>query len=248
MSQLGGDYLDFMSRCAQAKSVMEIRSAFLSATQKLGFDYVALMSHVDPVHFPEVAVVMHHYPNNWAEHFSERKYERIDPVFAEASHRRTPFFWDDPAFRAKLREEQLTIFDEAEEAGIARGFTIPINSPGALPASCSLVPNQDGVDPLHYGVAHSMAVLAHECARSLLDCARERPRRLTRRQRECLTLAARGKSDWSISRLLNISEKTVRSYIEGARERFGVATRVQAVVQAILSGEISIDEAADRKF
>lgn len=238
------NYLTFLSRCEAAASVAEIREAFLAATQALGFDYVALMSHVDPVHFPAAAVVIHHYPNDWAHHFSEMKYERFDPVFEEASRRATPFFWENPAFKMKLRPEQQAILNEASEAGISRGFTIPINSPDALPASCSYVPNPDGVDPLNYGVAHLMAVMAHEYARRLLHGSRRDKPKLRKRERECLALVAQGKSDWAISSLLNIAEKTVGHHVESAKTRLGVATRTQAVVQAMLTGEISIDEIA----
>jgi DNA-binding CsgD family transcriptional regulator len=59
------------------------------------------------------------------------------------------------------------------------------------------------------------------------------------RERDCLAWAAKGKSDWDIGEILNISEKTARQHIENARLKFGVKTRVQAVVLACRAGAIS---------
>jgi DNA-binding CsgD family transcriptional regulator len=64
--------------------------------------------------------------------------------------------------------------------------------------------------------------------------------RLSSRERQCLELAALGKSDWAISQLLDISEHTVHKHIEAAKRRLGVATRVQAIVWAAQRREISL--------
>lgn len=63
--------------------------------------------------------------------------------------------------------------------------------------------------------------------------------RVTARESEVLSWVAVGKSDWAIGRLLNISGKTVNFHVENAKRKFGVATRVQAVIVAMRSGIIS---------
>jgi DNA-binding CsgD family transcriptional regulator len=62
--------------------------------------------------------------------------------------------------------------------------------------------------------------------------------RVTPRESEVLGWVAAGKSDWAIGRLLNISGKTVNFHVENAKRKFGVATRVQAVVIAMRNGLI----------
>lgn len=62
--------------------------------------------------------------------------------------------------------------------------------------------------------------------------------RVTARESEILSWVAAGKSDWAIGRLLNISGKTVNFHVENAKRKFGVATRVQAVVVAMRNGLI----------
>jgi LuxR family transcriptional regulator, quorum-sensing system regulator CciR len=67
-------------------------------------------------------------------------------------------------------------------------------------------------------------------------------RGLTRRERQCLELAAQGKSDWVAGRILGISERTVHNHIEHAKRRLGVATRVQAIVHALVSRQIAFGD------
>ena len=54
-----------------------------------------------------------------------------------------------------------------------------------------------------------------------------------------MVLAAQGKSDWEIGRLLGISESTVHKHIEDAKRRFGVSTRIQLVVRGLAEARLS---------
>jgi DNA-binding CsgD family transcriptional regulator len=55
----------------------------------------------------------------------------------------------------------------------------------------------------------------------------------------CSVGSPKAKSDWAIGRILNISGKTVNFHVENAKRKFGVGTRVQAVVAAMREGVIS---------
>jgi DNA-binding CsgD family transcriptional regulator len=59
---------------------------------------------------------------------------------------------------------------------------------------------------------------------------------ITRRESEVLHWISAGKSDWEIGMILNISPKTVNYHVEKAKKRFGVTTRIQAVMTAMRLG------------
>jgi LuxR family transcriptional regulator, quorum-sensing system regulator LasR len=63
--------------------------------------------------------------------------------------------------------------------------------------------------------------------------------RVAVREGQVLGWIAAGKSDWAIGRILNISGKTVNFHVENAKRKFGVGTRVQAVVAALRRGVIA---------
>lgn len=236
----------FIEDCEAHASVSAVGDQFLDQMSALGFPYVALASHVDPLAPPSGAVMMLRYPESWVAHFSAEQYQRFDPVFDYASRQFMPFRWTEGRFLARLSKDQMTVLAEGREAGIAGGATIPIRGPDALPASCSLIPDADGVDPDSFKLAHAMAVYAHERARRIQAmeiCARTPA--LTPRERECLVLVAKGKTDWEISQILGVSESAVNGTIERAKKRFGVASRTQAIMRALHSGEISLYEVTE---
>jgi LuxR family quorum-sensing system transcriptional regulator CciR len=68
---------------------------------------------------------------------------------------------------------------------------------------------------------------------------------LTRRQRECLALVARGKSDSVVAQILNLKPHTVTQHIEEARKRYSVATRAQLIVRALLHCELAFADILD---
>jgi DNA-binding NarL/FixJ family response regulator len=60
--------------------------------------------------------------------------------------------------------------------------------------------------------------------------------RLTRREREVLTLIAQGRSNKRIALELGISEKTVKTHVGHVLEKLGVADRTQAALLAVRDG------------
>jgi DNA-binding response OmpR family regulator len=55
---------------------------------------------------------------------------------------------------------------------------------------------------------------------------------LSDREIEALTWAARGKTSAEIAQILNLSKRTVDFHIDNARDKLGVATRIQAIIKA----------------
>ncbi len=61
--------------------------------------------------------------------------------------------------------------------------------------------------------------------------------KLSDREVEALTWAARGKTSAEIAQILNLSKRTVDFHIENARDKLGVSNRIQAVIKAA-SGQL----------
>jgi DNA-binding CsgD family transcriptional regulator len=245
------DYFDllqeFIEHSKRAAHADALASAFQRAIETLGFRYFACCSHVDPLRPPRRAVVLHSYPATWVRLYSEQKFFQIDPVFRYADTRLLPFFWDANEFRAGLTRQQREILAQASKFGIAHGFTIPIHLPCsqvAYPASCSVVPDSRSVEPPSYYIAQLMAYCMYDAASREME-AREGEAgaiELSNRERQCLELVAQGKSDWVVGKLLSISERTVHNHIERAKRRLGVTTRVQAIVHALATRQISLGD------
>nr|WP_298722228.1 LuxR family transcriptional regulator [uncultured Steroidobacter sp.] len=241
----------FVERCERSAPASELAATFERAVQQIGFRHFACCSHVNPRRPPQRAVVVHNYPREWERSYAERNLHEYDPVFLRAEKEALPFHWDAPDFRAGLTASQEKIIEEAESVGIAHGYTVPIHLPraaGALHASCSLVPETRAIDTRAYRAVQLMSMYLYVSVgyqkdmRAARAASLESAPVLSARERQCLELAAYGKSDWEISQLLGISEHTVHKHVETAKRRLGVSTRVQAIVWAAQRLEISLGD------
>jgi DNA-binding NarL/FixJ family response regulator len=84
---------------------------------------------------------------------------------------------------------------------------------------------------------------ALETRRELLnsdELSRRAGRQLTQRERKILSLVAGGVSNKGIARSLGVSANTVKFHLAAAFEKLNVATRAEAVAEAIRRGELSV--------
>jgi DNA-binding CsgD family transcriptional regulator len=247
----------FVERCERPDSKPALMAIFERALERMGFRYYACCSHVDFKHPPQSAVVLHNYPLDWADEYTERNLFRFDPVRQHAERSLLPFRWNSSGFTAGLTKSQRLILREAASAGIVNGYTVPIHVPwtaGALRASCSVIPDSNAIDERAYRAVQIMAIYLYasmehrEGVNATPESGLKSAPVLSERERQCLEMAAQGKSDWDISQLLGISESTVHKHVESAKRRLGVSTRIQAIVWAVRNSEICFGDVMPPTF
>jgi len=139
---------------------------------------------------------------------------------------------------SRARVLVITTFDRDEyvfhalRAG-ASGFLLKSASGEALARAVRTVASGESLlDP-----AITTRLIEHFLARPDLDAAlAQRLQGLTVREREVLTLLARGMSNAEMGRELFLSETTVKSHVTRVLGKLGVGSRVQAVVVAYETG------------
>jgi LuxR family quorum-sensing system transcriptional regulator CciR len=231
--------VEAFSRAARmAEDRDQLRQAFSRAVQELGFDHFALQGE-------GARLLLADLPANWIF----RPDPARDIIFAAAARSLSPFLWSDiPRLMA------LNVADARTVESAPPGFAVPIHAgpfpspppglaePGGFVGCCSFLVRKGGALPVEsFAAAHYIATLAFDGIRRVERAQPVRPR-LTPRQRDCMVLAAQGKSDWEIGKLLGISESTVHKHIEDAKRRFGVSTRIQLVVRGLAEARLSFND------
>lgn len=79
----------------------------------------------------------------------------------------------------------------------------------------------------------------HQNKADSLSQAERKP--LTERELEILRWLSQGKSSWDISKILDISERTVKFHVNNACVKLDAVNRTHAVAKAILHDLISVD-------
>lgn len=240
------DVPTFLETCRNAGSPEMMFGTFRAAAERLGYDRIALIPvtpqarHILGVNALAPAVVAN-VPQNWISHYFANGYEVFDPVLLRTPNTEEPLIWDELARERLLSPKQRRVMIESHDAGLRNGVSIPVHGPAGETYVISLATGDADpprlTDPatLQILTVQFMICYARQLRRTLGDPGSVR---LTDRERECLTWTARGKSAWSIGKILNVSEHTVNFHLKRGMAKLGAANRMQAVVAALRQGLI----------
>lgn len=233
-----------------AKALHDLVSAI---TCQLGFDYFALIHHVDLTALSRRLthvdngdlVALTNYPADWVRAYVAQNIVVNDPIHL-ASHRvNVGFKWDDVPKMIKITAAHREIVAQTIRAGIGKGYTVPANVPGEANGSFSFAMRCGRSLPERsLAFAQLVGSFAFQAARTLVASRREQPEfiggGLTDRQLECVMYVGRGKTDWEIGHILGISPETVKQHMKEAREHYDVTKRVQVVLRAVYEGRLPL--------
>lgn len=254
MSQLA-DVQTFNDLAKTVASPSDLHRLMQEISREMGFDYFALVHHVDLR--PQGSLVNHivtrdymalsDYPQAWVDEYIANKIVSNDPVLLASQRSMAGFPWSKIPEIITMTPAHRELTERTRQAGISDGFTVPAHVPGEMIGSCNFaVGPSHGPPEGNFMMAQLIGAFAFEGGRQLVarmrDIQDDAPVKLTQREMECIVLVAKGKSDWEIGKILNLSPDTVASYIKKARERYDVSARIQVVLRACFDGTIPLSE------
>lgn len=128
----------FIDEAANARDTHHLKAILSTATGMLGFDYFALVHHVDLRRAPAAGMVaLWTYPEQWVEEYLERRLATGDPVHLASHRTNVGFVWDRIPQLITITPAHRRVRERTRRAGIGEGFTVPANIPGEANGSCS---------------------------------------------------------------------------------------------------------------
>jgi LuxR family quorum-sensing system transcriptional regulator CciR len=232
----------FVAEVKAAETLDAIGALLSEATRAFDFDYFAMTQRYG-LRIDGAPVQLSDYPEDWVELLRAGGFWADDPVLAACQRTVAPFSWDDLPRIIEMTPKQASYMKVAAKEGLRRGWTVPIHIPGEASGLCSFVLSSARDLPKEsLPAAQYLACFAFEAARRLAGRGDPPLPRLTRRQLDCVVLAARGKSDWVAGQILGLAPDTVHKYLEQAKARFGVSSRTELVVRALYDGQLSFGD------
>ena len=236
----------FADSIQAADSLQDIEILMGEAACDFGADFYLMIHHADFRKRTHGLVKIGNFPEEFIAASRAGSNLVGDAVMEACEKTLTGFFWDDVGRYVTLTEDHLRRREEVARTGLGDGFVVPTHIPGEHLGSCHFAVQRGRAMPRDNSAAlQSIAVFGFEAARRLVresDGPLIIHQPLTDRQRECLVLSAKGKSDVVIGQLLDLSPKTVNNYIEAAKRRYGVATRSQLIASALYTSEITFHD------
>lgn len=238
---------EFIERSNQVASTSDLFGLLVRAAAARGFDrlaYGTLNGELSPRsaegRAPAVAL---NYPNDWVEHYFDHGYQTIDPVVRYTPVMPAPYAWAELGRRFRLDRVESRVMDEAQEAGLKAGVSVPLHGPWGSVNVVSFASTTGVPDPTRQ--LGCLQAIAAQFSVAYADLAQARsrstcPPQFSERERQCLSWAARGKSSWDIGVILGVSEFTVNFHLRKAMRKLETSNRVVAVVKAIRFGVIHV--------
>lgn len=184
------------------------------------------------------------YSQDWVDRYVERDYLRSDPVIIGCFQRFHPVDWKELDWSAKTSKAFLK---EAIAFGVGnQGLSIPIRGPQGQFAlfTASHHCNDDVWAAFREKNERDMILIAHAFNKKALEFEKgeESDGRsgLSPRELAAMTYLAKGLSRAQAADQMQISEHTLRVYIESARHKLGALNTTHAVARALSNGLIVV--------
>lgn len=243
----------FIAHARMVSTPDALRTLLADVTREMGYDYFALLHHVDLSRYHKMLthmdsgelVALSTYPETWIDIYLEQNIVSRDPILLASHRTNVGFFWDEVPSLITVTQAHREVQEATVRAGIVGGFTVPAHVPGEANGSCNFAMGTGHDVPAGTReMAQLVGSFAFNAARVMVENAYNRhrvaPEALSPRQIDCLVLAARGKRSWEIGRILGISEGTVRRHMEMARLHYDVTTREQVIMRALFEGQFAL--------
>lgn len=241
MEKLDDTIEKFLAPLGRVGTDVELIGEFKSFAQSFGLSHVALFcvgitGRADEE--PSLAVT---YSNEWIQHYVDEDFANVDPVLSMGFNSMLPIDWRNiPTSGRKIKR----LFGEAQEFGIGgQGITFSVKGRNAERALFSINSNMknwewDGFLNGHLRLLQLYSFEAFEAYLRTRGIERETVL-LAKREVECLKWISVGKTASEIADILNLSDRTVRFYLETARYKLNASTVAQAVAKAIYTNQLA---------
>jgi DNA-binding CsgD family transcriptional regulator len=246
MSASDDDLWTLFERVARTEKFLEGHALLREALSRHGITHVAYGAVNLPTMKRHRGLVAVSYAPEWRKHYTQSGYVDIDPVVKAGLGGILPVDWNEVDRSNPLVKR---FFGESLDFGVGpSGISIPVrgrNREFALFSVASDLRGRDW-DAMKRERMRDFMLLAYQFHTFALQAegleVNDFRDKLTLREKECLRWRAVGKSDWDISQIMSISERTVKFHLENARAKLGATNTTHAVSKALTLNLITLVE------
>lgn len=247
----------FRQRAGEAASSDELRELFSEAIKTLGyggFDAFSIKpGTVDNKDVP-INLFVCDYEASMVLDYMREGWLHSDPVVAEIAKTTTPFEYLEFLRNVKGNKSAKVQLGLARINGVRRAWIIPLSVVDAVRGVTIYMEGKGtAAEKLFAQTGYEVQLLSMVFMDTYVKLnnlpnveddpvqkPETSPAAITKREKECLHWAARGKTNWEIGQILKISENTVRYHMKKSFKRLGANSRARAINRALRLGVIEI--------
>jgi LuxR family transcriptional regulator, quorum-sensing system regulator BjaR1 len=219
-----------IERASDSPAIVEV---FANFAKTYGFESLYIAQLVNPANVPHDRIL---HITNWPSELLVRRFARRealdDPIARCGLRSRRPFTWSEARQQASRLGRKT--MDETSDYRINDGLMFPMHAIGSVPGGVSLGAEHLDISPRAIA---ELEIVAQHTYFKLEDMLGPFPYQvsidLSPRELQVVQIAAAGKTNWEISRILGVSEETVKATISRASRKLNATNRAHAVATAI---------------
>ena len=191
------------------------------------------LSKIDDI----VSVINVDYPIEWMELYFKREYQYVDPINQYNFTHFKPQIWSETYKKYSAEKSEFVL--TANEFGLKEGLTHGIFDGAGLNGSVfsfagrSMKPTADHLKILEIIIPHLHQAILRVIKKTSLYEGDAMPHPLSRREIEILKWMREGKTNWEISVILGISERTVKFHVSNIINKLNTSNRSHAIAKAL---------------
>lgn len=237
-------YFSDLQRTAQSSE--DVKAICDEFSQAVDLEYYLFgICRLTSLSSPEISTITN-YPDDWMKTYFEEGFQRHDPVVRYCFDNIAPISWSQLLTMDQyITPEAEKIFEKASEIGLKHGLSIPVRSHTGDVAIFSLATKADAnVNERFEKITAITQMFATELFNTISrininqKVEETQKENLTPREVECLFWACEGKTTWEISKIIEVSERTVIFHLTSATKKLGAVNRQHAVAKAMATGLI----------
>lgn len=177
------------------------------------------------------------YPLNWVEHYMQANFSNCDPIL-HTPMGKEPIFWKESFAYAKSPLEKRFIA-EATSFGLGSGVSFSMASPKQNLACLISVTGEEITRDLQIvEMLHCLVPHLHHAMVRVTNLAPLSPSAmlLSNREYDIFHWMSRGKTNWEIATILEISERTVKFHVANIIRKLNANNRTHAIVLGLQQG------------
>lgn len=223
---------DILDRISALKTIEDLDAATIDISKHLGMDgyYYCNFKPMTGLN------TVDHRDEEWLKRYSSLGYQQFDIITQVLFSSDQSFTWEEVALTNALDKRQHIMLDEARVFGLNEGYQVVSKENPFQGGTCCYYASdrRDFGDSMkkNKAILDMLGHLYHEKYEEITSTPNSLPQ-LSPREKECLTLAALGKTNDEIGTILTLSSNTVNSYIRSASLKLDVRTKIHAVVKAV---------------
>jgi DNA-binding CsgD family transcriptional regulator len=233
--------LDLIHACFSCRHVNEFLSLISRLNNLIPFEHaVFAMASLSSNCVQSYRFVDYASPPGWLEHYSNKNYQRVDPLVKVNFNNWSLQRWSDTFTKYEAGDELLyTMDDFGLNDGYACGLPTRHGNGGSFFSFSDLERRRDDRTEkiLNLITPHLHQALDRALGTGTVKTTQEN---LSQRELEVLKFLGCGKNTWDTALILGISERTVNFHIGNIKNKLGAINRSHAVAIGITNGLIDL--------